>query len=142
MGSDSWGWGPLSILVNPADILANDVKLDVHTASHLEGMEVGVLVGVGDDGHLEGIVRRVAHRQAHPVHRHRTLVHGQVSATRHLSVKRIFEGEVPASLRIVDGNALCRLVHMALHDVSVQPSVHHHRALHIHLVAHAEQPQV
>ena len=31
---------------------------------------------------------------------------------------------------------------MALHDVSVQPAVHHHAALHVHLVAHAELSQV
>ena len=31
---------------------------------------------------------------------------------------------------------------MSLHDVTVQSAVHHHRAFHVHLVAHLEQTEV
>ena len=47
-----------------------------------------------------------------------------------------------ATLLIFHPNASGRLVHMPLHDVSVQTTAHLHGAFDIHFVAHLNQPKV
>ena len=51
---------------------------------------------------------------------------------------RGFIDDEPASVEMLRA-AAGRLVDVPLDDVSVQPAVHHHRAFHVHLVAHAQQ---
>ena len=43
------------------EIFADNVEFDVYAGSNFEGVEVGVLEGVGDDGHAEGVALGVAH---------------------------------------------------------------------------------
>ena len=101
-----------------------------------------MLVGVGNDGHLEAVVLRVAHGEAHPVDGDRTLLNGHVAFGGHLGVEVVDEGVVAAAVDQVDSLAAGRLVYVALHDVSVEAAVHEHAALEIHLVAHLQRPQV
>ena len=65
-----------------------------------------------------------------------------VSASRHLGGEFVLESEIGAAVGVFLGDATCGAVHMALHDVAVQASVHQHGALHVHTVAHVEQTEV
>ena len=125
-----------------AQILADDVELNVHDTSHLEGMEVGMLVSIRNDGHLETIVGRIAYSQTYSIDGYGPLVHGHVTSLRHLLVEFIFKGEIPASFGILDVHTFGGLIHMALHNVSVQTSVHHHATFYVHLIAHLQQTDV
>ena len=128
--------------LEPRNVLAENVELDVHDASNLDVAEVGVLESVGDDGHLESVLRRVANRERHAIHRHAALVDGEIPAPSHRLVVGVLESEIGAAVGIFHVNAGRRHVHMPLHDVPVEPPVHQHRALHVHLVAHAKPAQV
>ena len=88
------------------------------------------------------MVGRFAYRQRNAVDRYRPLVHGEIATSRHSCVGFIFEGEVGGAIGIVHRRAVRRMVHMSLHDVTVQPAVHQHRAFHVHAVAYLEQSQV
>ena len=105
-------------------------------------MEVGELVGVGDDVDLEGVVGGITNREADPIDGDRTFIDSEIAPLRHLLVEVILEGKGIATLLVLLGSADCCLVDMSLHDVSVEPSIHHHAALHIDVVAHFEQPEV
>ena len=48
-------------LLEPSNVFAQYVELKVDLGAHLDGAEVGVLHGVGDDGHLEGALGGVAY---------------------------------------------------------------------------------
>ena len=132
----------LSQLLQSCDVLAENVELDVDDRAHPDVAEIGVLHGVGDDGHLERVLRRVADGQRHAVDGDRTLVDREVAAARHGQVVLVFEGEVGTAVGVFHGRATSSLIDVALHDVAVQAAVHLHRPLHVHLVAHVEQAEV
>ena len=132
----------LSELLQTGDILADDVELQVDNTAHADILEVGVSKGVGDDRHLERVAGGPTDGERHTVDGHRALVYGEVAVERHLSIFLILKGEVRTSVGIFHGCAGSCLVDVSLHDVAVQSAVHHHRPLHVHLVAHVEQSQV
>ena len=51
-----------------ADILSKNIELEVHLRSDFDGVEVGVVVSVGDNVYFERVERRIAYREAHTVH--------------------------------------------------------------------------
>ena len=53
----------LLILQHAADVFAYNVKLYIDYTARLYGMEIGMLEGIRDNGYLEGIVSRIAHRE-------------------------------------------------------------------------------
>ena len=125
-----------------ADVFADDVELEVDDAADFDLVEVGVFVGVGDDGHLEAVILRVAYGEAHAVDRYRALLDGHVAFGGHLGVEVVDEGVVAAAIDQVDSFATGCLVYVALHDVSVEAAVHEHAALEVHLVAYLERAQI
>ena len=50
-------------IVKSCDVFADDVKLDVHYGALFDGVEVGVVVGVGNDADLEGVFRWPTNRK-------------------------------------------------------------------------------
>ena len=42
---------------HPTDIFTDNIKLDIHYAANNESMEIGMLISIRYDSHLEGIIR-------------------------------------------------------------------------------------
>ena len=61
-------------LHHAAQILADNIKLQVHYATNLKRMEVGMFIGIWDNGNLESIFSRIADRQTYSIHCNRTFV--------------------------------------------------------------------
>ncbi len=128
--------------VHSRNVFPDDVELDVDDGSFFDGMEVGVVEGVGDDADLEGVGCGTTYGEAHAVDGHASLIDGEIAVLDHLLRALVFEGVLMAALLILDGNANCSLVNVSLHDMAVKSAVHQHRALHVHFVAHLEQSEV
>ena len=129
-------------IVKSRDVFADDVKLDVHHGAFFDGMEVGVVVGVGNDADLEGVFRWATNREAHAVDGHASLIHSEVSVLDHLFRTLVAEGVLMASLLVLDCDTNGGLVNVALYDVPVKTPIHHHRALNIHFVANLQEPKI
>lgn len=41
---------------NPLDVFSHDIKLQIDLIANLQIMEIGMLVGIGNDGNAEGTV--------------------------------------------------------------------------------------
>ncbi len=128
--------------VHSRNVFPNDVELDVDDGSLLDGVEVGVVEGVGDDADLEGVGCGAANGETDAVDCHAPLIDGEIAVLDHFLRALVFEGVLVAALLVLDGDADSSLVNVPLHDMPVKASVHQHRALHVHLVAHLEQPEV
>ena len=50
-------------LLQAGDVFAEDIELKVDDGAYVDVAKVGMLEGVGDDGHLEGIAGGIADRQ-------------------------------------------------------------------------------
>lgn len=90
----------LHVRCQSADVLADDVELNIYKCAYLDVVEIGVLECVRNDAHLERVVGRVADGEAHSVDCHRTFVDGDVAASCHGLVELVLEGEYVASLRV------------------------------------------
>src|SRR5699024_3133654 len=110
------------IFHQPGDVLAHDVEFEIHDRSHTDAAEIGVLVRIRDDRNAETARLRVADREAHAVHGYGSLLHGAQSA----ALRFVLEGEIPASAGILHGGADCRLVHVALNDMTVEQRIGFH----------------
>ena len=124
------------------EVLPYDVKLKVHHGAFNDVVEVGEFVGVGDDGDLEAVALAVAYSKAGAVDGDAALLHGDIAFACHRWVNVVVEGVIPAAVGLAHTGTGGGLVHMTLHDVSVKAAVHEHTALHVHLIAYFEQPEV
>lgn len=123
-----------------ADVFADNVEFEVHYTAFLDLVEIGMLVGVGNDRHLETVVLRVAYGEAYPVHGNRSFLYGHIAFGSHFGIEVVGEGIVSASVDKIYFCAAGCLVHMALHDVSVEAAVHEHATFEIHFVSDRESP--
>ena len=128
--------------VHSRNVFPDDVELDVDDGSFFDGMEVGVVEGVGDDADLEGVGCGTANGETDAVDCHATFIDGEIPVLDHLFVALVFEGVLVAALLVFHSDASGGLVNVPLHDMPIKAAVHQHRALHIHLVAHLEQSEV
>ena len=65
--------------VHTSQVLANDIKLYVHNRTGLDIVEVGILESIGNDAHLEGILRGAAYRQTDTIHGYTTLIYSKIA---------------------------------------------------------------
>ena len=129
-------------VVHPCQVFPDDVELDVDDGSFLDGVEVSVVEGVGDDADLEGVGCGTTYGKAHAVDGHASLIDGEIAVLHHLLRALVFEGVLVAALLVFHSDASGGLVNVPLHNMPIKAAVHQHRALHIHLVAHLEQSEV
>ena len=129
-------------ILHARNVFPDDVKLDVHNRSHLDVLEVGMLKGVGNDAHLKGVRCGTAHGKAYAIDGYAPLVHGEIAMRHVCGLHRIAEGKLETSLLVLHIGADGGAVNMPLHNVSVQPAVHEHGALHVHLVTHLKQAEI
>ena len=129
-------------LHHAAEIFADDVELEVDYGIDADVVEIGIVEGVGNDAHLELVVGGATYSEADTIDSDATLVDRDISPACHLRVSLIAEAEDIAALLVLDTDAASCGVDMTLNDVAVEPSVHHHGTLHIHLVTHLEKPQI
>lgn len=100
--------------VDFVQILTENVKFEVHLIPDFECMEVGMFVGVGNDGHREVAGSRIHDGQTDPVHANRTLVDHQVAEFGG-------EGKVkhPGTVDVFDACYKSGCVHMPLDEVAI-----------------------
>lgn len=129
-------------MLQASNVLTDDVELEIHAGSNLDVVEIRVLVGVRDDAHLERVIAGVANRQAHAVDGDTALVDAKIAALCHFSIGSISEGEAVATVfaHFVDTNG--GVIYVALDDVPIQTSVHHHRSLDVDFGAYAPFSEV
>ena len=102
--------------VHAGEVLAEDVELDVDYGADRNILEVGVLVGIGDDAHgyiaLSVFDIGFAHSETDTVDADRTLVHTEVATLYHLPVGVVLKTIVPTAVRLTHLYATCGLVHV------------------------------
>ena len=132
--------------VHAGEVLAEDVELDVDYGADRNILEVGVLVGIGDDAHgyiaLAVLDIGFAHSETDTVDADRTLVHTEVAALYHLPVGVVLKTIVPTAVRLTHLYATCGLVHVPLHDMPVEALVEEHGTFDIDPVALFERTEV
>ena len=111
------------ILRQTTDVFPDDIKLDVDNAAYADGVEIGVFERIGDDTHLEGVIRWAAYGEAHAVDRDTAFVNREISALCHDRVVLVGERKGCASVHVLHLGADGYLVDMPLHDVSVQTRI-------------------
>jgi len=116
-------------------VFADDVELEVDDRAHADVLEVGVLKGVGDDGHLEGVACGVTDGERHAVDGDGALVDGEIAVASLVGIEVVGEGEIGGAVGVGHGGAAGCLVDVALYDVAVKTAVHQHGALYVDLVA-------
>lgn len=129
-------------MLEARNVFADDVELKVDLRADFDVVEVGVVVGVGDDAHLEGVVGRVADGETDSIDGDAAFVYTEVSALGHRFVGGVAERETIAAFFALFGDAGGGLVDVPLDDVPIKTSVHHHRALHIDCAAYGEPAEV
>ena len=112
-------------------VFAENVKFQVHHTPHLKGVKIGYFIGVGDDGHLEGVVPGIDHSQAHSVHGNGPFFYSHIALFCLFFVKDIFKRVIPAALSCLNSRANGSLVDMSLDNVPIQTPVHGHAAFQV-----------
>ena len=105
-------------------------------------MEVGIFKGVRDDANLERIFRGVANGETYAVYCHAAFVYREITTARHVGVVVVLERVNVRALRVLKCYTFCRFINVSLHDVTVQASVHHHRALHVYQRTYLKATQI
>ena len=131
-----------SELHQSAEIFSDDVEFDVDNASDADFAEVSMFERVRNNRHLEAVGLGVADGKRHAVDGYGAFFDGNVSFSRHFRRDVVGEREVSATVDDVDSGANGCLVDVALHDVSVEPSVEEHTSLEVDEVADFEQTEV
>ena len=121
-------------LLQAGDVFAEDIELKVDDGAYVDVAKVGMLEGVGDDGHLEGIAGGIADSEADTIDGDAAFVDGEVALLGHLAIFWVFEGEIGGAVGIVHCDTSGSFVNMALHNMTVEASVHKHGALYIDFV--------
>ena len=104
-------------LHHAAQILADNIKLQVHYATNLKRMEVGMLIGIWDNGNLESIFSRITDRQTNSIHCNRTFVNSKISSFCHFRIECILECKIPAALCVIYSYTSSSLIYMSLNDM-------------------------
>ena len=74
-------------------VFSDDVKFDIDNGSLLDVLEVGMFVGIRDNGNREGVFLRIADSEACAVDSDGSFFYGQISLVRHLLIVLILESE-------------------------------------------------
>ena len=101
-------------LLKPCNIFTKDVELQIDDGAYADVLEVRVLHGIRDDGHLERVARRVAHRQTDTVDGDRAFVDGEIAVASHRQVFFVLKGEVGGAVGVVHGDDLRIDLHQLL----------------------------
>ena len=112
--------------MQPGNVFAQYVELNVYNRPWLYVAEIGVLKRIGYYGNLECVCARVAHSQRYTVYCYAAFVDSKITLAGHLCVLGILEREVGAAVGVFHCGAYGGLVDVALHDVAVKASVHEH----------------
>ena len=81
-----------------AQVFAQDIKFDIHNSSCLYPVEIGVLVGIGNNGYRKSIVSGIANSKTDSVHTYGTLFDSHIALQGHSLVKIVFESITPAPI--------------------------------------------
>lgn len=117
------------------NVFADDVKLQVYLRAYFDIVEVGVVVGVGNDADLKTIVSGVANGKAHTIDGHATFVHAEIATLCHFAVGFVGKCEAVTAFFARFSYANRCLVYVSLYDVPIQTTVHHHGAFYVDLCA-------
>lgn len=105
-------------------------------------VKVGVIEGVRNDAYLKSVGCGVAYRETDTINCDTSLIHGHVATTHHFGRGLVSESEDVASLLVFDGCTLGGGIYVALDDMAIESSVHHHRTFNIDGVSHMQLPKI
>src|SRR5437868_5289747 len=114
----------------PFHVLGDDVDFEIDRRPHGRLPQRGELTRGGDQRHLEPLVSHGRHRQRHPVDGDRALLH-------HIPRQRGRQADAH-DFPVVEGRAgnhSAGAVHVALHDVTAEATVHRGGPLQVYLAA-------
>src|SRR5947209_15330663 len=111
------------------DIFGENVELEIHQIACLCTVEVGVLLGIGDNPGDETPRKNFSGRKADSVHRNRPF---WSDITGELSWKRYFQSKI--HILLVEGEDRRRAIDVALHEMSAEAAIGAQRALQIYLI--------
>ena len=119
-----------------ADVLAQNVELNVYLAAFLYVAEVGVCECIGYYTDLKAVIGRIAYSEAYAVHSNAAFVYGTISSLRHLAVVPVSEREYGAAFSLFYSRAFGSGVYVSLYNVSIQAPVHRHGTFHVYFVTY------
>ena len=119
------------------DVFSEYIELEVHHASLFKILEVGMLVGVWNNGHREGAIAGIDYREADAIYANGALLDGDISFQ-----GIVVEGEYFAAIHVGNIGADGSLVHMPIHQMAIQPSIHQHASLEVDRVTDLYNSQV
>ncbi len=108
-------------------VLAQNVEFQVNGITRLQGMKIGVLVGIGDNRDAKRIRPGVEHRKTHAIDANGAFFDQNIAQG---AIKR--EVKEPTPLPFLDGSTYASLVHVPLHNVPVESAIGGHAPLQIH----------
>src|SRR5258706_2476397 len=97
----------------------------------MNSIRIRMLVGVRNDGNGETMVTRIETGQAYAINGNGSFFNGYV-----VRFRIVFKIKKPTSVVIFPGSANCRLIYMALNNVTIKSAVSNKATLEIDLVPH------
>ena len=82
-------------------------------------LEVGMLMGVGDDSHAKGGLLGSTDREAHSIDSYRPLLHSDISLLSQSLVCLMLEAVEPAPISLLDRGAQSRHIYMPLDNMPI-----------------------
>lgn len=114
----------------PGNVFSDDVEFDIYLASGNDGLDIGMFIGIGNDGYVEFLLFDVKDGQADAVDGNRAFFDDQLA-----EFPGEFEPVFPAAAQGVLFQANGCRVDMSLNDMAVQPSIHDETSFQIDLVS-------
>jgi len=118
-------------------IFTNHVKFKVDAVAWLYLLQVGVFIGVGNDGHGKPVVDQIECCKADAIDADAPFFNEQMS-----KLSWILEGVEPAPVLVFHSGANGSSVNVALHQVSIQPAVHGYTTFQVYDAAFLPLAQV
>ena len=129
-------------MVQPCNEFAEYIEFQIDFSPCLYGVEIGVLIGKGDNVYLERVVRGVAYGKADTIYGNGAFVYAEIAFTGHFEVEGIAESVDIAALGVFDICAYGCLVDVSLDDVPVEACIDGKGTFQIHFVAYTEVSEI
>src|SRR5690606_16319730 len=124
-------------LYDPLNIFTYDIKFEIDLTPHLELVEVGMFIGIGNNRNRKAAFERIEAGQARPVDRDRSFFHRDVSLSSIIS-----KVKYPAAILFCYCINRSHLIDMTLYNVSIKSPVRRHTPFQVHLFPHCPLAQI
>lgn len=129
-------------MVQPCNEFTEYIEFQIDFSPCLYGVEIGMLVGKGDNVYLERVVRGITYCKADTVYGNGAFVYAKIAFTGHFAVEGIAEGVDVTALGVFNVCAYGCLVDVSLDDVPVEACIYSQGTFQIHFVAYTKVSEV